>query len=596
MMTKYSSRLFLLVVLVFFTHIVRAEDNTTTLDIDRCTLFGYETKYPARCKYYFLDLANISINEREDFTNKVIGIGFSSPYTLITSPKDVVRRQIYIMEERELDYITKVISDDHNIHNKSNKSSIDVGSVPNVNNSQIIEFAFHRRFTIGREGKGNTNLKFKVRYYRKSPYFYKFGDKDKFVEIILDEGAGLNMGDEEDIYASWKKNSHTSYVYREYIDSTSIGINVNESERLENGDIYLNDLEPKMQDQTDTRIEKETTSSIKLGLGLAPKLPIQNIEYRLTNKYQINSSKQFGLKTEAHKNGYQLKYLNNTYGSHKEPEAGFCSLGTADGWCWDWATSEDQPWNFSKLRDRNPLSLQGLRPDFVAKIAAKPQVSGFSTISIHSKVNTLSLFGQNRMFLGRRYIISNELFSSGNNSNWRKDRNYEKHEYADEFTILVDWDSPWFLGSDAVTIKSVYLSQDNAMCLTAEANHQLSFRECVEGSKAQAFVYDQEKRYRSVANLNHCLDSSNQQLKLSDECNDDYASNTQVWYWEEPDRFTNDVLFTINSDQSISLIDASTNQPKILKVGYDESKPNGTQFTSRFADFGMATCLCSSIE
>ena len=232
----------------------------------------------------------------------------------------------------------------------------------------------------------------------------------------------------------------------------------------------------------------------------------------------------------------------------------------------------------------------------MAKIAAKPQVTGFSTINIRSKVNTLALFGQNRMFLGRRYIISNELFSSGRHHSWREDRNFEQREYSDDFTILVDWDSPWFLGSDAVTIKSVYLSQDDAMCLTVEPNYQLSFKQCVEGSKSQAFVYDQEKRYRSVADLGLCLDTSDEQLSLSDQCSDDYAPNTQVWYWEEPDRFTNDVLFTINADQSISLIDASQGEPSVLKVNYDEAKPNGTQFTSRFADFGTATCLCSTIE
>ena len=250
-------------------------------------------------------------------------------------------------------------------------------------------------------------------------------------------------------------------------------------------------------------------------------------------------------------------------------------MGTADGWCWDWATSMDKPWDFSKLKDRNPLSLQGLRPDFVAKIAAKPQVTGFSTINIRSKVNTLALFGQNRMFLGRRYIISNELFSSGRHHSWEKIVILNNENTA---TISLYWSIGTvhgFLGSDAVTIKSVYLSQDDAMCLTVEPNYQLSFKQCVEGSKSQAFVYDQEKRYRSVADLGLCLDTSDEQLSLSEQCSDDYAPNTQVWYWEEPDRFTNDVLFTINADQSISLIDASQGEPSVLKVNYDEPSLTG---------------------
>ncbi|NPD08593.1 ricin-type beta-trefoil lectin domain protein [Vibrio ostreicida] len=589
-MKKYLSRLVLIGIILLSSPFIHAKNAHSIQDIDRCTLFGQEKIKPENCSFYLLDLANISKGERQEFTQKIIGIGFGSPYNLITYPDDVSLRQIYIMDTRDISYISQILNENSNQKKRNRRFAT------NVHNSQVIEFTFHRRFKVGREEKGRTNLKFKVRYYRKSPYFYKFGDKDKFVEIILDEGAGINMGEEEDIYRTWKHNSNTSFVYREYIDASSIDIRINESKRLENGDIYLNDLQPKMQDQTDTRIEKETTSSIKLGLGLSPKMPIRDIEYNFTNKYKINSKRQFGLLTQANNRGYQIKYVNNTYGSHLDPEQGFCDLGTADGWCWDYARSEDLPWDFDKLRNDNPLSLQGLRPDFVAKIAAKNHVSGFSTIDILTKVETLALFGRNRFYIGRRYITSNELHSAGTESSWQKDRNYEKRQYSDGFTIVVDWDSPWFLGSDAVTIKSVYLSQDEAQCLTVDSDHSLTFKKCVEGSKSQSFVYDQEKRYRSVADLSLCLDSSEPQLSLSEQCDDDYAPNTQVWYWEEPNRFTNDVLFTINADHSINLIDASAQQPSVLKVAYDDPKPNGTQFTSRFADFGTATCICSELE
>ncbi|MGV0462034.1 hypothetical protein LCE44_28290, partial [Vibrio harveyi] len=125
----------------------------------------------------------------------------------------------------------------------------------------------------------------------------------------------------------------------------------------------------------------------------------------------------------------------------------------------------------------------------------------------------------------------------------------------------VDWNSPWFLGADAVTIKSTYLSQKNPQCLTAVGNGRVQFKDCVDGSKTQSFIYDQEKRYRSVANINQCLETANGQLTLSSDCKDNFAQNTQIWYWQEPNGFANDVLYTVNHDRTINAIDASTSEP-----------------------------------
>ncbi|WP_299015479.1 RICIN domain-containing protein [uncultured Photobacterium sp.] len=549
-----------------------------------CHLYGNETTLPENCRYYILNLTELSLDDRNTFTNRILGLGVSSNYVLITKPNKLSQREIYLLDSPEAEYVATNLTQD------LSKISRGRRSLSSSSNPKVMEFILHRRFNVERESKGNATLKYKVRYYRKSPFYSRSGDKDKFVEIVLAEGSGIDMGMENawsDIYYRWQHNSSVSYVYREYLDSVSIDVKVNDKSKLANGNIYLNDLYPRMQDQVATRIEKETSSSIKVGLGFSPKIPIKDIEYKFTDKYTITNKKEFGLVTQTNRDGYQIKYENNKYGSQINPEDGFCNLGTADGWCWDYDDFRGNPWNFDKLRANNPLALSGLRPDFVAKIAAKENVSGNSTINVTTKVNSLALFGHNRWILGRRYASGSQLRTSKTSwdRNWQKDRDFEKLTYTDSFPINIDWNSPWFLGSDAVTIKSTFLSQQNAKCLTVVNDNELTFKDCKEGAKSQSFIYDQEKRYRSVANIDRCLDTANGKLSLSDQCNADYAPNTQVWSWQEPNQFSNDVLFTTNNDRTINAIDASTSVPSIIRIEGIKDKPDSVLYTSRFTDF-----------
>ncbi|ELR67700.1 hypothetical protein C942_00007 [Photobacterium marinum] len=553
-----------------------------------CHLSGNEQTLPQDCNYYVLNLTKLSPVQRSSFTNHILGLGVSTNYVLITKPNKISERQIYLLDHPDTEYVAT------NLTNDLNKRSRTRRSLSSSSNPKVMEFVLHRRFNVERENKGNATLKYKVRYYRKSPYYSRSGDKDKFVEIVLAEGTGIDMGMENawsDIYRRWQHNSSVSYVYKEYLDSVSVDVKVNDKAKLANGDIYLNDLYPRMQDQVESKVEKETSSSIKVGLGFSPKIPIKDIEYKFTDKYTITNKKEFGLITQTNRDGYQIKYINNKYGSQINPENGFCNLGTADGWCWDYDDFRGNPWNFDKIRSNNPLALSGLRPDFVAKIAAKEDVSGSSTINVTTKVNSLALFGHNRWIIGRRYASGSQLWTGKTdwNRNWQEDRNFEKLTYTDSFPITIDWNSPWFLGSDAVTIKSTYLSQEKAQCLTVVNGRELTFKDCVEGSKSQSFIYDQEKRYRSVANLNQCLDSEGGKLSLSTNCNDDYAPNTQVWSWQEPNQFSNDVLFTTNYDRTINAIDASTAVPSILRIEDIQDKPDSVLYTSRFTDFSTVT-------
>ncbi|PSW04316.1 RICIN domain-containing protein [Photobacterium lipolyticum] len=556
---------------------------TTPYFQEECHLYGSEEIISPNCNYYILNFSGINSEERRSFTSSLLGLGVDSEYVLVTKPNEIKKREIYLLDTLDLEYIAS------NLVTDLSKSSRIRRSV-SQDNGNVMEFIIHRRFNVERQGKGNVTLKYKVRYYSKSPFYARSGDKDKFVEIVLAEGSGVDMGMSDnwsDIYRRWYHNSHTSYVYNEYLDEIDVGIKVNDKTKLSSGQIYLNDLYPRMQDQVESKIEKETSTSIKVGLGFSPKIPIKDIEYKFTDKYSITNKKEFGLVAKTNKDGYNIKYVNNKYGSSVDPEHGFCNLGTADGWCWDYDERRGNPWDFDKLRANNPLAVSGLRPDFVAKIAAKEGTTGSSEIVVKTTVNSLALFGHNNWVIGRRYASGSQLWTDNTSADpdWKTYRDFEKLVYSDQFAVTVDWNSPWFLGADAVTIKSTLLSQESPQCLAVVDGSALQFTDCVEGAKSQSFIYDQEKRYRSVANINQCLDTAEGKLTLSTDCSDDFARNTQIWYWQEPNGFANDVLYTVNNDRTINAIDASAEIPGIVTLDDTDEMPENVLYTSRFTDF-----------
>lgn len=537
---------------------------------------------PWQCRYLLVD---IDQNRAKEEKTQIFGLEIPSNKFLITNLRNRQPRGIYLLDSFDKDYVINNFVADLS-HSKRMQRSMSP-------ENKVMEFVIHRRFNIERNGEGSVTLKYRVRYFSASPFYARSGDRDKYVEISLSEGSGVDIGLDKynsDIFYRWSKGSKTNYVYREYIDSASISLQVKDKEKLQFGEVYLNDFSPKMQDQLESKIEKDTSKTIKLGLSVVPKLPISSAEYTLSTRYSITNKKQFELATQVNDEGYKIEYRNSQYGSHLDRESGFCNLGSADGWCWDYVEVHEKmdPWDFDKLRENNSLAIRGLRPDFNAKIAAKHNVTGTTEIAVKTQINALALFGHDRWIYGNRFATGNQLkHTSVFFPAWKTEQDYENLTYIDSFTLNVNWDSPWFLGADSVNIKSTFLSQEKAYCLTVNDGAHLAFTPCIDGSLSQSFVYDNERRYRSVVDLTRCLDSANGNLSLSLNCQDDYAPNTQVWHWKDPYGIANDMLFTVNSDGSINALQASSYQPEISTISGTQNATQNTLFTSRLSDFSL---------
>lgn len=537
---------------------------------------------PIQCQYLLINIAPKQSNIDE---MKTLGLEIPSNNILITNLRNRSSKDIYLLDSLDTDYVINGFISDLSQDRRTRRSvSLE---------SKVMEFIIHRRFNIERNNEGSVTLKYRVRYFSEAPFYARSGDRDKYIEVSLSEGAGADIGlnnHNRDIYYSWASGNKINYIYREYIDSASVSLQVEDKERLQSGEVYLNDFSPKTQDQVDSKVEKETRKTIKLGLSVVPKLPISSAEYTLSTRYSVTNKKQFGLITQVKDDGYKIEYRNNQYGSHLDRENGFCNLGSADGWCWDSVKLYEKmdPWSFNKLRENNSLAIQGLRPDFNVKIAAKPSVTGTTNIVVKTQINALALFGHSRWVYGNRYVAGNQLkHTSRFFPSWKTKQDYERLIYLDTFTLGVNWDSPWFLGADSVNIKSTFLSQEKAHCLTVADDSHLAFTPCVDGSLSQSFVYDNEKRYRSVIDLTRCLDSANGNLLLSPNCQDDFAPNTQVWHWREPYGIANDMLFTVNSDGSINALKASSYKPEVSTMSGTQNATQNTLFTSRLTDFSL---------
>ncbi|QUM85493.1 hypothetical protein [Moritella sp. 28] len=545
-----------------------------------CHLYGTEVNIPSNCSYYALSLNDLSANSRKLFTARVFGLGVDSKFVLITNPNEPNNREIFLLDEPDLDYLSL------NLIKGLDKRSSSIVSDYESSDRQIMKYIVHQPFKVEKKGNGLVDFKYTISLFSKAPYYAKSGDKDKYVEIALSEGAGVDIGLADkwsNLNYYWNDGSTTNFVYEEYVDGVDVDVIVDDKEKITTGLVYLNDLSPRMGYQTDRQIDKETSTGFKVGFPTSAKLPIKDVEFTNISKYTVTNRKEFRLNTKTNKNGYNVKYVNNKYGSL---EKNFCNLGTADGHCWDYADKREGPWDLSRVKKHNSLAVAGLRPDFVAKIAAKDGVDGSSDIRVKTTVDSIALFGHNRMIIGRLYAAGSGLWTSGDCSSCVKGSDLERLLYVNEFTFTVDWDSPVFLGASAVTIKSTYLSQEVAQCLTAMDDRTLEFKECIDGSKSQSFVYDQEKRYRSVANIDQCLDSADDRLRLSSDCDNDFAPNTQVWIWQEPNIFTSDVIFTLNNDLTINAIDSSTKKASIFTMDHQsEIPPAEVGYTSRFTDF-----------
>lgn len=528
----------------------------------------------APCNYTMLDLAGRTREERRTLTRQITGLGFDSPYVLVLYPREAARRQIYLLDTLDEPYLLELLYDRlDRPAPRARRMARSAGTEA----TPLHEVAIIKHLPLGRDGKGSADLKYKVRMYSTSPYYSQGSDSDKYVEVLLEEGAGITFLPEKEHYYlhrtfSSRKDNSKNFVYRQYLDSVRSRVSITAPARM-------NRLVPTQQMQDNTSYQKEENTTVKVGFSSFPKIPIKDISVGVSSKTTIEAKTSYTLNAANDERSAWVEYANNLYGSRGSNK--YCDLNTASGWCWDYYDQGVAPYDFNKIRDTIPTAMAGMKPEFKVQMRAPREASGHSTLTVETDIRGIELLAHNRWIIGRRWGAGNKLWqddqSRGANGEWRTGQDYLIQHYPVRFEMDVDWSSPLFLGADSVYIQSTYLSEQQAHCLTVRSG-QLGFEPCRIGDRSQAFVFDQMNRYRSVADLDRCL-SSEQGLALSSRCDQPLPPNGQNWRWQQPELFGNDVLFTGRSDGRINLLDAAG--PGILTQEANAPIPNTARFTTQ---------------
>ncbi|MFB1072529.1 leukocidin family pore-forming toxin [Vibrio diabolicus] len=203
----------------------------------------------------------------------------------------------------------------------------------------------------------------------------------------------------------------------------------------------------------------------------------------------------------------------------------------------------------------NPIGYSGFVPNFEVIYGAEPSVTGASTFSLESSVG-----------------IHGFTYHTYNNASVWYSYHAEETSTAvttDTQKFNVDWNSPVFLGKNAVNLQLG--GGMNNTCVEIGSDNEVTTNTCNISSPTQGFIYDSLSRYVSVNDPTKCLDAMN--LTQLQQCN---LNRSQVWKWKKSgDKFT-DVLETNYSGKKEAL---TYNSSGDLFLSIDSSSDNeSTQF------------------
>ena len=504
------------------------------------------------------ELTQLTSEQRKSLTEQYLGLGFDTDYVLVTNLGNRTKENIFTLESYDSNYLYQTIAPSIIQKKRRVRRSASLESEEYVDGKYVR--SLHK---IMNTGRGQTELVYKIAMYSKSPV-YDRGSRKKYVDITLNEGSGINFNTQGE-KRHWAPNHRFDFFEMdEYLDSFNARVSLNNS-GLTQGNVSINDWTPRRDEQTDTEITKTTETQFSFGLKKIPKLPIESIDFSYKEEIKIKSSKVVELKTEVDNQHFDITYTNQRVGS----SAGYympCQFVTKSSGCWYDAPAGENPYDLSGLEQ---AYINGFRPDFYTQVTAEGDAKGSTGIHVRADVTGLSLLGHNRWVAGRLYYSGHAVDGVA----------FNQYHHVDEFDVSVNWSHPAFLGASTVNLSPVFISENEAKCITADEQMQLSLQTCEADNASQAFVYAPNSQYRLASDAALCLDAS--QDKLSLQACETYPSNDQRWQWTGDTNYEKDVLFTPNYDNTLSVISTNSDSELMInKVSRNGAYPAEYKFNS----------------
>ncbi len=548
----------------------------------------------SECDYLIVDQSHLGKRQRLVQSGKLLGLRFDTPYLIITGIGN--NKAVYPLNEWQPELVDRKVT-----NYRDQKKPLQSFSRQANSERGVYEILVAREIPLGRDKivipppptpipQGKAELIYKVRLYSQNPYYETTGDRSKYADVILENGTGINFIENDDnsfVYRSFggdpKRTQSYNFIYKQYLDEVQSTI------RSLSDNVVAERVIPDQQMQTTTNITKEDSKSINVGFSRIPKLPIESLGLAVKSFTKVESATTYQLSVSKGTRDAQIRYVNDFYGSKDNK---YCNLNTADGWCWDYYPQSYAPYDIRKIRTNIPSSLAGMKPDFKVIFRAPANMATASKIEVLTNVVGLELLAHNRFYSGQRWAAGDKLwddyYSKASDPEWVTGKTYLRKDHRDRFELDIDWSSPVFLGVSPVAIQSTFLSGSEARCLTkSNVDNTLLFETCRNGEKRQAFVFDQRNRYRSVADLSLCLDVTSERLSLSANCANDYAPSGQRWQWQQPQIFSDDVVYSSDSQGGAYALSVSehSDTPAVIRLENGQTIPARAKFTTQHANW-----------
>lgn len=253
------------------------------LDISRCDAL------------LVFDLIFIPEEQRATITRHHLGLGLSAPVVFTTYPQVNGKEKTYALDAYDRNFLYNQILPTMDPAPVRTRRSL---ALTQEYQEGTYVRTLHRRFSTGR---GTSDLIYKLTMYAQSP-ITDGGERRKYMDITLNQGAGINFNTPNGAISSWRPDSFPNqfmfYQMGEYLDSVEVDVSIDNT-ALSAGAATLLKWTPKKYEQQDLSITQDKSFKFDFGLKSIPKLPIDSVGLEFQESITIQSSRSVSLETQS---------------------------------------------------------------------------------------------------------------------------------------------------------------------------------------------------------------------------------------------------------------------------------------------------------